>query len=91
MDKKIELDFVEYKGMEYPYRTIVIFGKTEIKVAGTRLSSATAFCGSILGDQEAMRIDDMFACYVPEPVLMDYTDEELTAWVEENIYDNKPD
>jgi hypothetical protein len=89
MDNKIELDFVNFKGVDYPYRAIVIFGKTEVKVAGTRLSSALSFCGSILGEQEALRVDEMFCGYVPEPIL-EYTDEALAEWVEENLYDNEP-
>lgn len=89
MDKKIELDFVNFNGVDYPYRTIVIFGKNEVKVAGTRLGSALSFCGSILGQQEALRVDEMFCGYVPEPVL-EYTDEALAEWVEKNLYDNEP-
>jgi hypothetical protein len=89
MDNKIELDFVNFKGVDYPYRTIVIFGKTEVKVAGTRLGSALAFCGSILGEQKALHVDDMFCGYAPEPVL-EYTDDALAEWVEENIYNNEP-
>lgn len=83
------METITYKGMEYPYRTIVIFGKNEVKVAGTRLNSALSFCGSILGEQEALRIDEMFCGYVPEPVL-EYTDEALAEWVEKNLYDNEP-
>jgi len=83
------METITYKGMEYPYRTIVIFGKNEVKVAGTRLSSALSFCGSILGEQEALRIDEMFCGFVPEPVL-EYTDEALAEWVEKNLYDNEP-
>lgn len=81
---------VVYKGGNYPFRTIVIFGQTEVNVAGTLLSSATSFCGSILGDSEAMQIDDMFAAYVPEVVLQTYTDEQLAEFVEEHFYDNEP-
>lgn len=89
MDKKIELDFVNFNGVDYPYRTIVIFGKTEVKVGGTRLGSALSFHASILGEQEALRIDEMFCGYAPEPVL-EYTDEALAEWVEKNLYDNEP-
>lgn len=83
------MDFVNFKGVDYPYRTIVIFGKNEVKVAGTRLSSALSFWGSIFRDQDALRVDEMFCGYVPEPVL-EYTDEALAEWVEKNLYDNKP-
>lgn len=93
MDKKIELDFVEYRGVEYPYRTIVIFGQTELKVADVSLGEAMCvggLMGDIYTDDETLRTDELFAGYVPVDVLRDYSDEAIAAYVEENLYLNEP-
>ena len=90
MDKKIELDFVEYRGVEYPCRTIVIFGQTELTVADESLSDAMGFDHpSELCNEDAIHLDDEFAGYVPIDVLRD-SDEVLAAYVEENFYQNEP-
>lgn len=90
MDKKIEFNFVEYRGVEYPYRTIVIFGQTEINVAGESLSAAMGFAHTELGNEDAIHLDDEFACYAPDDLLSSGTDQELADWVESEIYCNEP-
>lgn len=81
---------IGYKGFDYPYRTITIFGQTETNVAGTHLSNALEFGATILGEREAFKIDEMFAGFVPDDILDTYTDDALAAWVEENLYNNEP-
>lgn len=91
MDKKIELSFVEYRGVKYPYRTITIFGQTEIQVAGESLSTAMGFSHTELGNEDAQYLDNEFACYAPDDLLTSATDDELADWVETEIYNNEPE
>lgn len=93
MDKKIELDFVEYRGIKYPHRAIVIFGQTEVCVADVTLGEAMCvggIIGDICTDDETLRTDELFAGYVPVDVLRNYSDDELAAYVEEIHYQNEP-
>ena len=83
------MDKVTYKGIDYPIKTIVIFGQTEYDFSVESLGNQFDFDAEE-ADETALKIDEMIAGYVPDDLFANGTDEEIAAWIEENLYGNEP-
>lgn len=85
MNVSESLSTVTYKGKEYPCRSVFIFQDTDeeccIDVSNQSLGDAI-----IANNDECCYVDNLFACFVEDNLLVTLSDEELAKHIEENYY-----
>lgn len=85
----VNFDFVEYNGLQYPVRTVTVFGAYRT-VGPDILENVLMDEDGGYVDDNACSVDEEIACYVSSEVFFTYSDYRLGKYVEKEIYGNEP-